>query len=880
MNPEQIREAVEQGHHIVTATERLARDLRRRYIEAASAQGPGVWQRPPIVSLRRFAEGLDATGLPGQSTLHPIEATLYYERAVGESTPGQALLQPGLAASLARRGDALASRFRIDTSDSSFDGNPDSEAWRAWYRAAREQMNADDVAPDTAPMERLISDAQALALAPGVIETVGFDQPEPLDKALFDALEEAGVAIHHHATGDAYPTASTRECRRPASHRDERAAAAQQIATWLAPFAGEPQNAPSIAVVLADLQRDGVAMEQALTEALAPQLQHPGYAEGARPWRFVTGTPLTREPVVADALRWLQLSRHGNRPEAVTTVLLSPSLGAIAGERAARARIDTRLRNGHGAGIDLAHIARHAEPLASDLARRMVALDRALSRYNDPAAPSIWSRRFHRRLQLAGWPAGGARDSRGRQAFDAFGECLALLARLDRVRATMDHDEAWDRLWSIVEGHAFLPTTDHAAPVEIMALDGISGHRYDHAIVLDLHAERLPAKPDPHPLLPTVLQQLTGMPQASAANRLEQAEHRVEQLRHLAEHVLLMCAGVNDNGQPLTPTPLFEGWGVIEEAEGGDSERIPPLMCPIEHIPAMDEQECRQIRGGTRLVADTAIAPFYGFARHRLGIEALESPATGIDAALQGQFAHRAVQQLAQYVDSSDRLAAMDTSQRHEAASAAAEVTLQSPEFAAIAEQAPMLCRLERQRLVDLLLDWLQVEATRTLAWRIVATEREAVVVVAGIEIRVKIDRIDIVETEDGPRAFLIDYKTGELPSNGWHTEALTEPQLPLYPLARIDWGAPFGGIAFAELRSARARYAGWTTFGPIAGEKRGYAPIQAPDDLLAAWSSAAQSIVEQLKAGEAGITPATLRRHGRRYGDLEVFVETPDGVA
>jgi hypothetical protein len=50
--------------------------------------------------------------------------------------------------------------------------------------------------------------------------------------------------------------------------------------------------------------------------------------------------------------------------------------------------------------------------------------------------------------------------------------------------------------------------------------------------------------------------------------------------------------------------------------------------------------QTKQVRGGTRVLADQAACPFRAFARWRLAAEGLEEPAPGLDARQRGALLH------------------------------------------------------------------------------------------------------------------------------------------------------------------------------------------------------------------------------------------------
>src|SRR5205085_3515682 len=66
---------------------------------------------------------------------------------------------------------------------------------------------------------------------------------------------------------------------------------------------------------------------------------------------------------------------------------------------------------------------------------------------------------------------------------------------------------------------------------------------------------------------------------------------------------------------------------------------------------------------------------------------------------------------------------------------------------------------LERERLVRLARDWLQVERDRPVPFKVLKTEEACEVEFGGVRVKGRLDRRDELE---GGRIAVIDYKTGE----------------------------------------------------------------------------------------------------------------------
>ena len=166
----------------------------------------------------------------------------------------------------------------------------------------------------------------------------------------------------------------------------------------------------------------------------------------------------------------------------------------------------------------------------------------------------------------------------------------------------------------------------------------------------------------------------------------------------------------------------------------------------------------------------------------------------------------------------------------------------------------PQLAELERPRLKRLIDDWLNVEKSRLIGFTIDALEQENLVDVFGIEIRVLIDRIDLLET--GER-IILDYKTGS--SNrpaDWALDRIGNPQLPLY--ATIDENVE--GVSFAQVVQNDMGFKGLTRESGVLPRVSGKVRVeQSPEtweEWREHWKASLELLATEIREGVATITP------------------------
>ena len=169
------------------------------------------------------------------------------------------------------------------------------------------------------------------------------------------------------------------------------------------------------------------------------------------------------------------------------------------------------------------------------------------------------------------------------------------------------------------------------------------------------------------------------------------------------------------------------------------------------------------------------------------------------------------------------------------------------------------MLELEHERLYKLIGAWLQHEKDRDVAFNIVDCEAEKKVMICGIEITLKIDRIQ--QLKNGELEF-IDYKTGQEPKmTSWDEARITEPQLPTYASFWAAFGADeskISSVQFAWVKIADHAFIGVSTDNfETDPDKRKPKFLQAFTDwqsLLSHWKSSIEAIAQEIKMGEAAV--------------------------
>jgi hypothetical protein len=171
-----------------------------------------------------------------------------------------------------------------------------------------------------------------------------------------------------------------------------------------------------------------------------------------------------------------------------------------------------------------------------------------------------------------------------------------------------------------------------------------------------------------------------------------------------------------------------------------------------------------------------------------------------------------------------------------------------------------VVAAVESSRLADLVFAYLREHEALRPPFRVVANEEDARLAIGGLDLGLRIDRVDAIE---GGIA-VIDYKTGRLPPvRQWLLERPVAPQTGLYALAlkQRDPATDVRAAALVSIRSgafavrgiadAAVRWQALETPGKASGESL--------DDFAALeawWRTSFGALAEAFRSGDAAVLP------------------------
>lgn len=851
--------ALEQNALIITANNRLRNHMRHAYLQHV---GKKAAIAPRINSLSQWVTDcwsrLERRGdTNGMTIISSVQRQTLWERIIQRSSLSQSLLH---ADPLAQAADSALRAMElweltlddVKAADPILNEQSNTYCWLTWAHEFRAALSA----------SRWITTEQAVVLLCEQLENgqlpteaalyiTGFDDLPPLHERLLGALCPEWSAISSQREPRRFDVTTT-----PTFEHEVLAAA-----LWSKEVLEQSPQA-MIGIIVPDLGQSRQAVERGFIDVFEPHYYLPDVPRYTLPFNFSAGTPLVSTPIIAAAFDALTLTQ-ANWPLAdICHVVLSPFISDFDGEFTLRTEIVSALRHKAKLRISQSDVREIAEKLSHQLgvdpeqhgfSVRLRLLENLRRQQLGEHSALYWSIYFADVLRTLNWPGTRRLDSHEHQQVVLWNQVIETFQTLDATGERMDYAHALNHLRDIAGKMPFQAQTPQG-PIQILgALEG-AGLQFSHCWVMGLHHRQWPATPSPNPFLPVALQRDRKMPHASAERELAFAQALTQHYQHCADHVMFSFSA-RDNDAELSPSPLIRHYPLtpIENVVNTLSSSLNEYRAQSANTRRMEWIDCtlaphadpaiEKIRGGASLFKEQALCPFDAFAKLRLNAVIPDEPSFGISAIERGNTLHAALASLWIALGSQQTLLALDEHQLAEIVQEHAGSAIRSLQQERGASLGAVAARLELERLVHLLMNWMNHEKSRA-PFRVVAVEKLIDVTYAGIPIRLRVDRIDQI----GDDAFLIiDYKTGSPSLRHWQGDRLEEPQLPLYAVT-ADF--PVVAIAFAQINTKSSQWMGWgnTTIPQLSIEE----PPQGWSYQLAEWHQQLTQLAQNFLAGHA----------------------------
>lgn len=784
---------IEKSATIVAPTRLLAAVAAEQFSNRQLASRIESWRRPSIISLNAWlaARWQEARySVPNIPTLlSPPQEHALWERIIEGASPN--LFNGSATARLASRAARLIAEWRIPIDGEAWNHHEDARQFVEWYKRFRREC-VDSRWITRSDLWRLLPQwlsNGSCTREPAIF--AGFSRPIP-------AFEDLRPVLGRFAQVHAGKPAPLTDRIRVTSFSDFNGEL-EHSARW-ARSAIETNRNPwlSIAVLIPDLPARRKLVERVFTQVFYPgpsaSTRRP-FERSQTAFHINAAAPLSDTPLVASAFLLLKLASNRIPLSDAGAILRCPFIGGAAQERGLRALADVKLRARRPLEVNLREIEYASAdcPVLQALWSRIRGVVRQPALMRDLAG---WSQFIGGLLAALDWPGDSDLTGDEQAILGAWKDSLSNLSALGLVSGAVTLDSAIRHLSRILGSAS--DTGSWSSPVQIFSPADAGGIVFDEAFVTGLSDETWPPRVDISPLVPLKLQCACGVPGSGPESLRSEGQRASSCLFELAS---VLQGSYSGRLSPFIQNAVFEK--AADSPWTGKLPRqsyIPAQLETLEDTQGPRYQSTESARGGSAVIKSQSQCPFRAFAEHRLGARPLEEAALGFDARERGGFLHKALQIVWQQLGTQSRLRGMSPDELSRLVeTAVAEAVHENPfePFHQLASSA------ERQRLRGLILQWLEIEASRKYPFTVETVEQERAFEVSGLRLRLRVDRIDRLPNGN---LVLIDYKSGLMSRNRLKCPRPPEPQLLVYTSAMEG---TVDGVFFAELQARDPRVVG-----------------------------------------------------------------------
>ncbi len=731
--------------------------------------------------------------LPYRLTVH--EEAAIWEDIIGESSLGRNLLNRTGTARLARDAWILSTQWKLSRPLPTQE-TEDTLAYSEWVEVYEQRCLEKHWVDSATFVDRIIDlVAEPIIPFPSFLTLVGFLELTPQLEILLTEIKALGVSVEF--------TTLVREpgnlsCVLVKDKADEFRMAAKMAKVWQ----GKRSDAV-IGIVVPELERDRQTVVRVMEEEFLPES-----------FNIAAPLPLVRYPLIENALLGLTLMKGYHPLEKWSRFLRSPFWGELQAEQMGRAALDVLIRKDAEEVLAVEDVIRHCEamePLHSKIVtlsgvKRLGQLLALKSKAEGKQLARQWSLYFQEMLGMIGWPGERVLTEEETQIKRQWDRLLKDYESMESVLEAHQYGEAVLQLNRLAGTISFSPEKS-PANIQVLGLLEAIGIPFDFLWVTGLNRETWPKEPSPNPFIPLALQRDKGVSRSGAERELQMAKKYTEYLCRGAAQVIFSVPSILETGEGhisplLADVPevtvddlglsgaysYIETWGRILAVNYDQQERAPKVS------------EAEKTLGGTHLLKLQSLCPFRAFAEGRLQALPLPTASFGLTASERGEVVHKVLEYFWQDIDNlTELLAVSDLDQKLKNVIGR---VIGSLEKCHVNTLTPDYWDLERQRIFWLVSRLLEHEKERPY-FEVVSREKNSVVELKGLKIKIRIDRVDRLASQD---EILIDYKTGETNVGDWFGARPRDPQLPFYCVTREPKPV---GIAFAVVRPETVAFKG-----------------------------------------------------------------------
>ncbi len=723
--------------------------------------------------------------------------------------------------------------------------------WLSQYQQALAQHNWTD--RESLPLLICEYAEHICALQTGAVVFAGFDTWPPQSEQLTQSLIDQGMTLEFISDRTESTAAAERHQYQFESVDDEIQACAQ----WARAVIEANPKTHRVGIVACDLRRIQQRIYRAFSNCLNPDAILDTRESLNLSFHMTLGTELSREPLVIDALNLVELIR-GEVPVAVMCdVLRSDRILGWDEEFDQRSVLAVEVL-GIGSSVvtldNVLALIRQRDIQCPQLAAVIRSGQKTLQNLPAQASYAHWGEFLMDWLKL--FQSESRKDRKfgieEAQVHKAWRDAVESLAEISLVGRRVSVETAMAKLTRIVSHISTQPRAVHL-PVQIGEMITMGSQSFTHLWVMGMNNETLPGRPNPSPFIPLELQIDRGMPNSSTEDLTKRLDQRFSRLVTGADCVILSYAQ-SDGSEVFNASSLIRDCKPFARASRFKYPDYKRLLCAQRDTceiyadwiaPSLANQELASFKGGSAALQYQSKCYFRAFAMKRLNAEPIRSLEIGIDALFHGSLAHDALEELYADIESPSAIQLYSESLQQQIEQVVRHVVhvRNKKRIRPIRQE---LIAAEIEQLIDVISEWMNCDARGPENRTVFELELSQSMQIAGLPVRLRIDRVDLQARPDGSHEFfVIDYKTSDrYRVSDTEGDRPKELQLLLYACALEQaYAHPVRAIAYGLLKKSKVSL-------PLR-EIISYAPNIEPD-----WKRTVRELVVAFVAGKADVNP------------------------
>ncbi|MEM7027889.1 MAG: hypothetical protein AAF410_06675 [Pseudomonadota bacterium] len=509
---------------IITPTKRLSRYLNYQYTQLQLSEGKTAWSSLTCMPWQAWCQHLFrniAFNVDQHYQLLNQQQLLWqWQDIIQRSEYSENILQVRATAKQAIIAYERCQQWHIPIFPDNIFLTTDALAFKNWWQVYHQRMTDNQWLDETVLPDYLLENLQHLNIDKE-LSFSGFDQFTPQQLQFIERLRKAGVTIHIEQAMARNELVSLYE----ASDKQQEILAA---ANWVREV---QKNNPQarIGILSPRLGQQREEMIRLLRQTLSPEQLLTDDDDKNTNWSISLGKPLSNYPIIAIALLILNLGRRRILINDLSKLLHSHFIHGFKDELALRAKFDLIMRKRGLQEISLKSIYRFSEiNVDGDLIcpKFIQALKSFEILYLSIARKQTfrqWTETFAELLTAMGWPGDEELDSNTYQTVDAWYDSLYQLARLDTNDRKVSFQIALNQLRQRLNELRYQPETVET-PVQVSGLEASAAMQFDYLWIMDMQDDVWPEPVSASPFIPLTCQHEYSLPQATASQRLQQAQ--------------------------------------------------------------------------------------------------------------------------------------------------------------------------------------------------------------------------------------------------------------------------------------------------------------------------------------------------------------------